>query len=210
MVNAQDLEEQRLRFGLEAETVARGIQPNVMNNQPRAVDENIVVDGVIPPHCQPIAPMGTMASRRKNVTKPSPLTTSQSEGHDESESTLSESERSSQENATTSPPVVNTEDETGEKEEVDATYKDIEITTNDTMVMYVNMHEPDPAARQQLLDCYRSMWTVNRSEEFFNNGIVNKTGGFKNRAIMPETRMVVADIKVFPDIYRIFQLHQFD
>uniref|UniRef100_M1E0A8 Uncharacterized protein n=1 Tax=Solanum tuberosum TaxID=4113 RepID=M1E0A8_SOLTU len=27
---------------------------------------------------------------------------------------------------------------------------------------------------------------------------------------MPETRVVVADIKVFSDIYRIFQLHQFD
>uniref|UniRef100_M1DX99 Integrase core domain containing protein n=1 Tax=Solanum tuberosum TaxID=4113 RepID=M1DX99_SOLTU len=34
------------------------------------------------------------------------------------------------------------------------------------------------------------MWTVNRSEEFFNNGIVTMTGGFKRRAIMPETRVV--------------------
>uniref|UniRef100_M1DDH5 Uncharacterized protein n=1 Tax=Solanum tuberosum TaxID=4113 RepID=M1DDH5_SOLTU len=32
MVNAQELEAQRLRFGLEAETVARGVQPNVVNN----------------------------------------------------------------------------------------------------------------------------------------------------------------------------------
>ncbi|KAH0689131.1 hypothetical protein KY289_016489 [Solanum tuberosum] len=54
------------------------------------------------------------------------------------------------------------------------------------------------------------MWTVNRSKEFFDNGIVNKTGGFKNRAIMPKTRVVVVDIKAFSDIYRIFQLHQFD
>uniref|UniRef100_M1DK09 Integrase core domain containing protein n=1 Tax=Solanum tuberosum TaxID=4113 RepID=M1DK09_SOLTU len=58
MVNAQDLEAQRQRFGLEAKTVARGIQPNVVNNQPRAVDENIAVDGIIPPHRQPIAPRG--------------------------------------------------------------------------------------------------------------------------------------------------------
>jgi len=27
---------------------------------------------------------------------------------------------------------------------------------------------------------------------------------------MPETRVVVADVKAFSDIYRIFQLHQFD
>ncbi|KAH0679239.1 hypothetical protein KY284_020324 [Solanum tuberosum] len=55
MVNAQRLEAHRLRFGLEAATVARGIQPNVVNNQPRAVDENIAMDGIIPPHHQPIA-----------------------------------------------------------------------------------------------------------------------------------------------------------
>ncbi|KAH0633305.1 hypothetical protein KY284_036091 [Solanum tuberosum] len=56
MVNAQELEVQRQRFGLEAETVAKGIQPNVVNNQPRAVDENIAVDEIIPLHRQPIAP----------------------------------------------------------------------------------------------------------------------------------------------------------
>uniref|UniRef100_M1DXK6 Integrase core domain containing protein n=1 Tax=Solanum tuberosum TaxID=4113 RepID=M1DXK6_SOLTU len=54
------------------------------------------------------------------------------------------------------------------------------------------------------------MWTVNRSKEFFDNGIMNKTGGFMNRAIMPETRVVVADMKAFTNIHRIFQLHQFD
>ncbi|XP_049357121.1 uncharacterized protein LOC125821800 [Solanum verrucosum] len=56
MVNAQELETQRLRFGLEAETVARLVQSNGVNNQPRAVDENIAVNGIIPPHRQPIAP----------------------------------------------------------------------------------------------------------------------------------------------------------
>ena len=29
-----------------------------MNNQPRAVEENIAVDEIIPPHRQPIAPRG--------------------------------------------------------------------------------------------------------------------------------------------------------
>ncbi|KAH0706084.1 hypothetical protein KY285_010616 [Solanum tuberosum] len=36
----------------------KSIQPNAVNNQPRAVDENIAVDGIIPPHRQPIAPRG--------------------------------------------------------------------------------------------------------------------------------------------------------
>ncbi|KAH0764807.1 hypothetical protein KY285_000678 [Solanum tuberosum] len=58
MVNAQKLEAQRQGFGLEAETIARGIQPNVANNQPREVDENIAVNGIIPPHRQPIDPRG--------------------------------------------------------------------------------------------------------------------------------------------------------
>uniref|UniRef100_M1E0M7 Integrase core domain containing protein n=1 Tax=Solanum tuberosum TaxID=4113 RepID=M1E0M7_SOLTU len=48
---------------------------------------------------------------------------------------------------------------------------------------------PNPALRPQLIACYRSMWIVNRSEEFFNNGIVNKTGSFKKWTIMPETRV---------------------
>ncbi|KAH0781800.1 hypothetical protein KY290_001398 [Solanum tuberosum] len=191
-----------------------------------------------------------MSHRRKNVTKPAPITALQSEGHDDYESSSSEdtlpqsedggsssgsgedsrsksdaasgsqsadnsggsakSESGSQEDVTTPPPVINKEVETGVREEADATEEDIEITIDDTMVTYVNMHEPNPAARHQLIDCYRSMWTINRSEEFFSNGIVNKTGGFKKRAIMHETRVVVADIKSFLDIYRIFQLHQFD
>ncbi|KAH0737911.1 hypothetical protein KY290_036616 [Solanum tuberosum] len=58
MVNTQELEAQTLRFGIEAETVARGIQPNIVNNKPRTVDENIAVDGVISPHLQPISPRG--------------------------------------------------------------------------------------------------------------------------------------------------------
>ncbi|KAH0707710.1 hypothetical protein KY289_012786 [Solanum tuberosum] len=58
MVNALEFEAQRHRFGLEAETIANGVQPNGVNNDPRAVDENIAVDGIIPPYRQPIAPRG--------------------------------------------------------------------------------------------------------------------------------------------------------
>ncbi|KAH0661572.1 hypothetical protein KY284_026503 [Solanum tuberosum] len=58
MVNAQELEAQRQRFGLEAETIIRGIQSNAVNNPPRVVDENIAVDEIILPHRQPIAPRG--------------------------------------------------------------------------------------------------------------------------------------------------------
>ncbi|KAH0706111.1 hypothetical protein KY285_010638 [Solanum tuberosum] len=72
------------------------------------------------------------------------------------------SESGSQEDANTSPPAVNTESETGVREEIDVLDGHIEIISDDIM-------------------------TVNRSEEFFNNGIVTKTGGFKRRAIMPET-----------------------
>uniref|UniRef100_M1DJR1 Uncharacterized protein n=1 Tax=Solanum tuberosum TaxID=4113 RepID=M1DJR1_SOLTU len=81
---------------------------------------------------------------------------------------------------------------------------------HDTMVHYVHLHEFDHVVRQQLIDCFRSMWTVNMSEDFFKNGIVNNSGDFKNRPIMLETSVVVADIKSFRDIYRIFQVHQFD
>ncbi|KAH0709099.1 hypothetical protein KY284_010526 [Solanum tuberosum] len=121
-----------------------------------------------------------------------------------------ESKSSSQANTGTSPRVTTTEDETGVREETINREYEEEIAVDDTMVMYVNAQEPNPALRPQLIACYRSMWTVNRSKEFFYYGIVNKTGGFKNRAIMPETRVVVADVKAFSDIYQIFQLHQFD
>ncbi|KAH0665402.1 hypothetical protein KY285_026608 [Solanum tuberosum] len=58
MVNAQELEAQRQRFGLEAETIIIGIQSNAVNNPPRVVDENIAVDEIILPYRQPIAPRG--------------------------------------------------------------------------------------------------------------------------------------------------------
>uniref|UniRef100_M1DTK4 Uncharacterized protein n=1 Tax=Solanum tuberosum TaxID=4113 RepID=M1DTK4_SOLTU len=67
MVNAQELEAQRQRFGFEAETVARGVQPNVVNNQPMVEDENVEVDGIVPPHRQPIAPRGTGSSSRSST-----------------------------------------------------------------------------------------------------------------------------------------------
>uniref|UniRef100_M1DDL1 Uncharacterized protein n=1 Tax=Solanum tuberosum TaxID=4113 RepID=M1DDL1_SOLTU len=100
--------------------------------------------------------------------------------------------------------------ETGAKEEEGTVEEDEEITTDDTMLLYVNIHAPDPIARQQLIDCYRSMWTVNRSEEFINICIMTKNGSFKKRAILPETRVVVADNKAFPNIYRTFQFDLFD
>uniref|UniRef100_M1D854 Integrase core domain containing protein n=1 Tax=Solanum tuberosum TaxID=4113 RepID=M1D854_SOLTU len=122
---------------------------------------------------------GTMP---KNATPQSAPTTSQSEGHDDPDSSISEleekdsrsgnvedlgskfdassgsqsdngsggsagSKSGSQEDATTSLPTVNIEAETRIREEVDATDEDIEITTDDTMVMYVNMHEPDLGER---------------------------------------------------------------
>uniref|UniRef100_M1DQL5 Putative plant transposon protein domain-containing protein n=1 Tax=Solanum tuberosum TaxID=4113 RepID=M1DQL5_SOLTU len=121
-----------------------------------------------------------------------------------------ESDGGSQADTSTSPPVATIEAETGVREETVNREDEEEITDDDTMVMYVNAQEPNPTLRPQLIACYRSMWTVNRSKEFFDNGIVNKTGGIKNQAIMSETRVVVADVKAFSDIYRIFQLHQFD
>uniref|UniRef100_M1DSJ3 Retrotransposon n=1 Tax=Solanum tuberosum TaxID=4113 RepID=M1DSJ3_SOLTU len=54
MVNAQEPEAQRQWLGLEAEAAARGVQQNGDNNQPRVVDRNRAVDGLIPPQRQPI------------------------------------------------------------------------------------------------------------------------------------------------------------
>ncbi|KAH0698826.1 hypothetical protein KY284_013041 [Solanum tuberosum] len=56
MVNAQELEAQRQRLGLEAETAARGIQHNAVNNLPRVVDEQPGMEEIAPLHCQPLAP----------------------------------------------------------------------------------------------------------------------------------------------------------
>ncbi|KAH0646556.1 hypothetical protein KY284_034440 [Solanum tuberosum] len=78
-------------------------------------------------------------------------------------------------------------------EEVGAEEEDHDVTPDDTMVQYVHLHEFDPVVRHQLIDCFRSMWTVNWSEDFFKNGIVNKSGDFKSRPLMPETRVVMAD-----------------
>uniref|UniRef100_M1DRD6 Integrase core domain containing protein n=1 Tax=Solanum tuberosum TaxID=4113 RepID=M1DRD6_SOLTU len=78
-------------------------------------------------------------------------------------------------------------------EEVGAEEEDHDVTPDDTMVQYVHLHEFDPVVRHQLIDCFRSMWTVNWSEDFFKNGIMNKSGDFKSRPLMPETRVVMAD-----------------
>lgn len=76
--------------------------------------------------------------------------------------------------------------------------------------MYVNIHELNPWRGEHQIDYYSSMWTTNRFEKILDNGIVTKTGCFKERAIMQEKRMAIADINEFPEIYRIFLLHQFN
>ncbi|KAH0693013.1 hypothetical protein KY285_020110 [Solanum tuberosum] len=117
-----------------------------------------------------------------------------------------ESERNSKGDANTYPPVVEPEAET--KAQIE---EDHEVTPDDTMVQYVHAREPNPGGvRQQLIDCFRVMWTENRSKEFFNKGIVSKSGGFRDKPLMPETRVVMADIQAFLEIYRLFQIHQFE
>ncbi|XP_049381245.1 uncharacterized protein LOC125845755 [Solanum stenotomum] len=139
---------------------------------------------------------GTMALRRKNTTKHSLPTTSQLEGVNASEcssfevqinttieehsprATTAQTRRAlledtppslkREENATTPPPAVNTKAETRAQEEAGAAGKNEEITTDDTMVQYVNIHEVDPAAIQQLIDCFCSMWTFHQFD-WMNN-----------------------------------------
>uniref|UniRef100_M1DAA9 Integrase core domain containing protein n=1 Tax=Solanum tuberosum TaxID=4113 RepID=M1DAA9_SOLTU len=80
------------------------------------------------------------------------IATSRSKSNDGSDSLSTDNsgcsaefESSSQEDANSSPPAINTEVGTGVREEVDTTDDDVEITDDDTMVMYVTTHEPDPA-----------------------------------------------------------------
>ena len=49
MVNAQELEAQRQRLGLEDKTAARCAQQNDVNNPPRVVDEHPGVDEIAHP-----------------------------------------------------------------------------------------------------------------------------------------------------------------
>ncbi|KAH0748213.1 hypothetical protein KY290_027445 [Solanum tuberosum] len=144
------------------------------------------------------SPRATRAQTKKDILQDTPPQSEEGGSHSgRSKASGSESNASS-------------EVDTRVREEAATIDEDVEITDDDTMVMYVNIHEPDPAARPQLIACYLSMWTVNRSKKFFNKGIVTKNESFKRHAIMPETRVVVVDIKVFPDIYWTFQFHQFD
>ncbi|KAH0696239.1 hypothetical protein KY290_013594 [Solanum tuberosum] len=116
-----------------------------------------------------------------------------SQSDDGSEGSV-ESASGSQEDATTSPLAIGPEAATGTHTEVGAEEEDTEVTSDDTIVLYVNLYKFDLVLRQQLINYFRSIWTVNRSEYFFNNGIVNKSDGFKNRLLMPETILVMADI----------------
>ena len=60
MMNTQELEAQRQIFELEVETIVIYIQPNVVNNPARVLDEKIVVGGIISLHRQRIDPSGTV------------------------------------------------------------------------------------------------------------------------------------------------------
>uniref|UniRef100_M1DQE7 Integrase core domain containing protein n=1 Tax=Solanum tuberosum TaxID=4113 RepID=M1DQE7_SOLTU len=140
------------------------------------------------------SPRATRALTKRVILQKIPPQSEEGGGSDESES-------GSQEAANTPSPTVNANAEIRAQEGTDAADEEVEITDDDTMVMYVDAHEPDPALRPQLIAYYRSMWTMNQSEFFFNNGIMTKTGSFKMWEIMPETRVVVADIKALLDIY---------
>ncbi|KAH0689073.1 hypothetical protein KY289_016431 [Solanum tuberosum] len=113
-------------------------------------------------------------------------------------------------NVVAPPPKVGEEAKTGAQEEVDAHDEDDNASTEDAMIQFVHLHEFDPVVRQQLIDCYRSMWTINRSVEFFKNGIVSQSGGFVGRPVIPETRVIESDLQAFPDIYRTFQRHHLE
>ncbi|KAH0707695.1 hypothetical protein KY289_012771 [Solanum tuberosum] len=177
-----------------------------------------------------------MAPRRKNATKHSSPTTSQSEEHRQGgqfyktllpslkrEVVVSvagrnrevnrmmvqeanwimvlggsvEFESGSQEDETTSSLAVGPQAEARAQIQANATEEDDEVTPDDTMVQYVHLHEFDPVVRQQMIYFFKSMWTVNRSEEFFEKGIVNKSGGFRKRPLMPDTRVAMADIQFY-------------
>uniref|UniRef100_M1DEG4 Uncharacterized protein n=1 Tax=Solanum tuberosum TaxID=4113 RepID=M1DEG4_SOLTU len=94
-----------------------------------------------------------------------------SQSHDGSEGNA-ESASGLQEEATTPPPAVTTKAKTGAHEEAGFVGENEEITTNDTMVQYFHIYEYDLVARQQLIYCFHSMCTVDRCDDFFNNGIV--------------------------------------
>uniref|UniRef100_M1DW84 Putative plant transposon protein domain-containing protein n=1 Tax=Solanum tuberosum TaxID=4113 RepID=M1DW84_SOLTU len=160
-------------------------------------------------------PNGTIIPQRKSTAPHSSPTSSQSEGDNAtslevlSEESGSQSDNCSggsvesasgfEENATTPRPAVGTKDKIGAWEEPGVIEAEEDITTDDTMVQSIHLHEFNLMERQQL-----------RSVHVFKNGVVNNSGSFKNRSIMPEARVGVADIISFPDIYRIFQMHQFE
>uniref|UniRef100_M1D8X1 Putative plant transposon protein domain-containing protein n=1 Tax=Solanum tuberosum TaxID=4113 RepID=M1D8X1_SOLTU len=126
-----------------------------------------------------------------------------SQSHDGSGGSA-ESESGSQEDTTTSPPAIGPQAGTRAQREAGAVEGDDEVTPDDTMVQYVHLREFDPVVRQHLIDCFRSLWTVNRSKEFFEKRILNKSGGFRKRPLMLETRVMMAEIQAFPEIYRLF------
>uniref|UniRef100_M1DB63 Uncharacterized protein n=1 Tax=Solanum tuberosum TaxID=4113 RepID=M1DB63_SOLTU len=197
MVNTQELEAQRQRLGLEVETTARGAQQNVVNNPPKLMDEVAKKNRA----------WQTRDAEVEDLEVTFGLSNEQRRRDEERDQDMAHMQ--TQMDLLTKH-IMELKLKSGAQEEAGFVETEEGIISDDTMVQYVHLHEFDPAERQQLIDCFHSMWTVNRSKDFFKNGILNKSGGFKNRPIMPETRVVVADIKSFPDIYRIFQQHQFE
>uniref|UniRef100_M1DVC3 Uncharacterized protein n=1 Tax=Solanum tuberosum TaxID=4113 RepID=M1DVC3_SOLTU len=159
-----------------------------------------------------------MAPRRNNAAPHSSPTASQSDSDNTMKSSSSESEEEGDSSGSGEKSGSESDNgsgvgpgaATGAQAEAGAEEEDDDVTQDDTMVQYVHLHEFDIVVRHQLIHYFRSMWTVNRSKDFFKNGIVNKSNNFKNRPLIPETRVVMADNQAFPDIYILFQLHQFE
>lgn len=78
------------------------------------------------------------------------------------------------------------------------------------MIQYVHTHEPHLDLREEHIAFYLTMGMVDCTKEFFHQGIVTKTCNLKNWVILPEFRVVSSDIKIFPDIYMMFQFHKLE
>lgn len=99
-----------------------------------------------------------------------------------------------------SPPPTHREDEISSQAAAYRRELDEVLTDNETMVWYMHDQEPNTERRDHKLPttvpC--GLWTGQKS--FSTEKILNKAGSFKRGALMPESRVVVADIKSFLDI----------
>ncbi|KAH0705765.1 hypothetical protein KY285_010298 [Solanum tuberosum] len=101
-------------------------------------------------------------------------------------------------------PVEGTEEDKDSQKDSDASESD------ETLVQFVRQRKADPVMQQYLIDVFGRMWSVPRSRDTFDNGILSKSGGIGARAIIPESRVVEVDVQAFPDIYNLFKQHQFE